>query len=157
MCVSHMSYGLKRSGTYWATRGGFASGSNFVFDQPGQIKHETMAAMLMYTRGAVAQITASFASPRGFPTGSLKAYGPKGGFALQILETPCGTFWQDGEQQEMTSPPGADDLTAQCQAFVAALHGHGELLNPAEDSRVELRIIEGIVRSALLREPVMVP
>jgi predicted dehydrogenase len=158
MCVAHMSYGLNTLRYILGDPAEvFAAGSNFVFTGEGQITEEAVAALLLYPSGAVAHIIASFASPPGFPTGSLKAYGTKGGFALQILDPPYGTFWHGDTAEEMPNPPGEDDLGAQCAAFVEALHGRGELLNPARDSFRELRIIEGMLQSAKLRRPVAVP
>jgi predicted dehydrogenase len=158
MCVCHMSYGLN---TLRYILGDpvevFAIANNFVFHGPGHLSEEAVAALLMYRSGAVAHIVASFASPPGFPTGNLKAYGTSGGFSLQILDPPYGTFWDGSSQDEMPNPPGSDDLRAQCEAFVEALYGRGELLNPAADSWRELRIIEGMLQSAKLRRPIAVP
>jgi len=158
MAVCHMSYGLN---TLRYILGDpvevFAAANNFVFRGPGHLTEEAVAALLMYRSGAVAQIVAGFASPPGFPTGNLKAYGTAGGFSLQILDPPYGAFYTGTTQEEMPNPPGSDDLYAQCQAFVQALHGRNELLNPPADSWRELRIIEGMLQSAKLRRPIAVP
>ncbi|NPV47101.1 MAG: Gfo/Idh/MocA family oxidoreductase [Armatimonadetes bacterium] len=158
MCVCHMSYGLN---TLRYILGDpvevFAVANNFAFRGPGHLTEEAVAALLMYRSGAVAHIVAGFAAPPGFPTGTLKAYGTTGGFTLQILDPPYGTFYAGGSQDEMPNPPGSDDLHDQCLAFVEALHGRGELLNPPADSWRELRIIEGILQSAKLRRPIAVP
>jgi predicted dehydrogenase len=158
MCVAHMSYGLNTLRYILGDPAEvFAAASNFVFTGAGQITEEAVTALLLYPGGAVAHIIGTFASPKGFPTGGLKAYGTQGGFALQILDPPYGTFWQGEQREEMPNPPGEDDLDAQCAAFVAALDGRGELLNPARDSCRELRIIEAMLQSARLRRPVAVP
>lgn len=158
MCVCHMSYGLN---TLRYILGDpvevFAVANNFAFRGPGHLSEEAVAALLMYRSGAVAHIVAGFAAPPGFPTGNLKAYGTSGGFSLQILEPPYGTFYEGASQYEVPNPPGSDDLYAQCAAFVEALHGSGELLNPPSDSWRELQIIEGMLQSGKLRRPIAVP
>lgn len=163
MAVAHMAYGLN---TLRYVLGDpaevFAAGNNLVYRQPGQIKHDTVAATLMYNNGAVAQIVANFSAPAGFPTGVFKAHGTSGGFALQILDAPSGTFWNQEEQEDVPPVEGFDDLRAQCEAFVAALRDHPgqprqELLNTPLDSWRELRIIEGVIKSVELRVPVAVP
>jgi len=158
MAVCHLSYGLNTLRYILGDPAEvFAITNNFIFHEPGQLTEETLTALLMYHSGAVAQVVGSFASPPGFPTGQLKAYGSTGGFTLQILEPPHGTFYLGAISEEMPNPPGSDDLYAQCAAFVEALHGRGELLNPAWDSFRELRIIEGMLQSAKLRRPIAVP
>lgn len=165
MAVAHMAYGLN---TLRYVLGDpaevFAAGNNLLFHKPGQIEHDTISATLMYNNGAVAQIVANFSAPPNFPTGVFKAHGTTGGFALQILEAPQGTFWNSEEQEDVRLVEGFDDLRAQCEAFVAALHDgplssqpRQELLNAPLDSWRELRIIEGVIKSVELRVPVAVP
>lgn len=158
MAVAHMCYGLN---TLRYVLGDpyevFAAGNNFVYERKGQIKHDTISATLMYTSEAVANIIANFSAPPGFPTGMFKAHGTNGGFALQILDPPHGHFWIGDEQEEVPPLSGFDDLYAQCEAFVQALHGQGELLNHAMDSWRELRIIEGVIKSVERRKSIAVP
>lgn len=165
MAVAHMAYGLN---TLRYVLGDpaevFAAGNNLIYRQPGQIKHDTVAATLMYNNGAVAQIVANFSAPARFPTGTFKAHGTTGGFALQILEAPRGTFWNSDEEEDVPLLEGFDDLYAQCEAFAAALHDGStqpqprqELLNTPLDSWRELRIIEGVIKSVELRVSVAVP
>lgn len=159
MGVCHLSYGLNTLRYILGDPAEvFAGKNNFAFHGPGQITEETIVGLMLYHSGAVAQVSASFASPKGFPTGEVKAYGPRGGFHLQILDPPYGTFWQDGQSETVPNPPDSDDLLAQCAAFVRALHGDtGQLLNPAVDSWRELRLIEAMLQSAKLRRPIAVP
>ena len=165
MAVTHLAYGLN---TLRYVLGDpaevFAAGNNLIFKKRGQVKHDTIAATLMYNSGAVAQITANYSAPPGFPTGMFKAHGTTGGFALQILDPPSGTFWNPEEPEDVPVVEGSDDLRAQCEAFAAALHDrHGqaaprqELLNTPLDSWRELRLIEGVIKSVELRVPVAVP
>lgn len=159
MGVCHMSYGLNTLRYILGDPAEvFAATNNFAFTKRGQLAEETIVGMMLYPSGAVAQVSASFASPPGFPTGEVKVYGPRGGFHLQILDPPSGTFWQDGVSVTVPNPPESDDLHAQCEAFVQALHGKtGQLLNSAQDSWRELRIIEAMLQSAKLRRPIAVP
>lgn len=159
MAVCHMSYGLNTLRYILGDPAEvFAATNNFAFTGPGQITEDALAGMMMYHSGAVAHVVATFATPTGFPTGNVKAYGPAGGFSLQILDPPYGTFWQGDQQDEMPHAPESDDLYEQCAAFVRALGGEtGGLLNPAVDSWRELRIIEAMLLSAKLRKPIAVP
>jgi len=158
MAVAHLAYGLN---TLRYVLGDpsevFAAGNNLLFNKPGQIKHDTILATLMYASGAVAHIIANFSAPPAFPTGMFKAHGTTGGFALQILDAPFGTFWNLDGQADVPQIEGFDDLAAQCEAFAKALHGPQELLNHPLDSWRELRIIEGVIKSVELRAPVAVP
>lgn len=158
MAVAHMAYGLN---TLRYVLGDpaevFAAGSNLLFHQPGQIKQDTILATLMYNGGGVAHIIANFSAPQGFPTGMFKAHGTQGGFALQILEPPSGTFWNSDEREDVPQLEGFDDLAAQCEAFIAALREPRELLNHPLDSWRELRLIEGVIKAVELRTPVAVP
>lgn len=158
MAVSHMSYGLN---TLRYVLGDpaevFAAGNNLLYRKPGQIKNDTVVATLMYHSGAVAHIVANFSAPPGFPSGMFKAHGTTGGFAIQIIDAPSGTFWNSEEQEDVPEIEGFDDLAAQCEAFVRALHGPEELLNHPLDSWRELRIIEGVLKSVELRTSVAVP
>lgn len=158
MAVCHLSYGLN---TLRYVLGDpvevFAAANNLAFTGSGQITEDTVVATLLYASGAVGHIVANFSAPPRFPTGVLKAHGTAGGCALQILEPPCGSFWNRGQQDDVASLEGFDDLQAQCEAFVKALRGRGELLNPPQDSLRELRLIESALKSARLRTPVVVP
>jgi UDP-N-acetyl-2-amino-2-deoxyglucuronate dehydrogenase len=158
MAVAHRAYGLN---TLRYVLGDpaevFAAGNNLLYRAPGQIKHDTVLATLMYNSGAVAHIIANFSAPKGFPTGMFKAHGTTGGFALQILDAPFGTFWNSDQQEDVPQLEGFDDLAAQCEAFARALRGPQELLNHPLDSWRELRIIEGVIKSVELRAPVAVP
>ncbi|MEI6501149.1 MAG: Gfo/Idh/MocA family oxidoreductase, partial [Armatimonadota bacterium] len=158
MAVAHMAYGLN---TLRYVLGDpsevFAAGNNFLFKERGQIKHDTILATLRYNSGAVAHIIANFSAPQGFPTGMFKGHGTTGGFALQILDAPFGTFWNQEGREDVPPVEGFDDLAAQCEAFARALHGPQELLNHPLDSWRELRIIEGVIKAVELRAPVPVP
>jgi predicted dehydrogenase len=165
MPVSHMSYGLN---TLRYLLGDpvevFAAGNNFRHRQRGQVKHDTLLATLLYHHGGVAHILGSYTRPPEFPTGDLKAFGTQGAFHLQILGAPQGDYWVEGKRESFGPLPETDDLgdqydmLAQCEAFVAALHGRpAGLLNPPMDSWRELRTLEGVILSAKLLRTVAVP
>ena len=68
MFVAHGSYGLN---TLRYVLGDpsevFAAGNNFMWHQPGMVKHDTVAATLMYESGAVAGVLASYSMPQRLP------------------------------------------------------------------------------------------
>lgn len=161
MAVSHMSYGLN---TLRFVLGHparvFAAGNNFAFTRPGQVTQDTLAVTMMYANGSVAGVIANYSAPPDFPSGMMKAHCVSGGFALQILHGVHGTFWE-GEARDEVAPEetgsvewGADDLAAQCRAFARALEGASPLLNPPEDSLLELRLIESVIESTEQGTPV---
>lgn len=156
MPVSHLSYGLN---TFRWVLGNsqrvFAAQNNLVF-RPEQTAVDTLSVTMMYDGGAVAHIAASYSTPEDFPTGLMTAHCAGGGLALQILHGVHGSFWQGNRREEIVpqkrpegdSEWGEDDLCAQCRAFARALETREALLNPPQDSLLELRLIESVLESA---------
>jgi len=156
MAVCHMSYGLNT--LRWVLgdpQRVFATGNALAFP-PEQVAMDTLSVSLLYDSGSVGHVVANFSAPDGFPSGTMKAHCVSGGFSLQIIHDVAGTFWKGNDVMEVTAAEpaagdpewGANDLQAQCDAFVAALDTRQGLLNPPEDSLFELRLIESALASA---------
>ena len=114
----------------------------------GHVKHEMCTANLLFENDVICNLVAGFVKPEQLDAWHLEFIGTSGSLSLRPGDLAPGSLALHRDGQAPVHYSEEDDAFAkQVRAFLEAVDGRGSNLNPADDSIVDVRLADLIVRS----------
>jgi len=124
-----------------------ASANQLLHKGDDFVKEEMCAAILRFQNDCIYSMVAGYIAPPGFPGWEVKFVCTNGGLEISGLEKFLKVY-RDGEVEVMDFSSRPSSLLRQAEAFLDALDGKAECLNPPSDAKIDVAIAEAIRKAA---------